>query len=106
MMDQIIIQYIGFESGALSRKYAFDVREVPGQPLQYTLTIANEAFVSRLLRYQDAAEICCLRLLQELDAHRNHPPTTHFDITNADLKDYKEAHQPKLVSRPWAPRNS
>ena len=106
MMGQISIQYIGFESGALSRKYAFDVREVPGQPLQYTLTIANEAFVSRLLRYQDAAEICCLTLLRELDAHENHPPTTHFDITNTDLEDYRNAHQPKSVPRPWAARNS
>jgi hypothetical protein len=106
MKDQIIIQYVGFEAGVLTRDYAFDVREVASQPLQYTLTIANEAFVSGLLRYQDGAEICSLRLSRELDAHANHPPTTRFDITNTELGDYKEAHRPKTVPRPWARRES
>lgn len=99
MRDQIIIQYVGFEVGTLARNYAFAVRDVAQDPLRYTLAITNAAFVSRLVRYQDAPEICSLRLLRELDTHANHPPTTHFDITDADLAGYRAAHAPKPSSR-------
>ena len=95
MSDPIIVQYVGFQAKTLVREYMFAVREVPSEPLQYTLTIANEAFASHRARYQDAPDICSLRLHRELATHANHPPTTEFCVTDAELADYHEARKPK-----------
>jgi hypothetical protein len=95
MTDPIVVEYIGFEVKTLVREYTFGVREKATEPLHYTLTIANEAFVSHRARYQDAPEICSLRLHHELDAHANHPPTTSFCITDTELAVYQDARKPK-----------
>jgi hypothetical protein len=95
MADSVFVQYVGFQVGILVREYTFAVRETASEPLQYTLTIANEAFVSHRARYQDAPEICSLRLHRELDAHANHPPTTNFCISDTELAVYQEARTPK-----------
>ena len=88
MTETSIVQYIGFHSSALGRDYAFSVREPGAEPREYTLTIANEAFASHRARYQDAAEICSLRLHQELAISTNAPDTTHFGITDTEIADY------------------
>jgi hypothetical protein len=98
MADSIIVQYLGFEVKGLVREYAFAVRDTANQPLHYTLTIANEAFVSHRVRYQDAPDICSLKLRRELDAHANHPPTTSFCITDTELAVYHDARKPKSNS--------
>jgi hypothetical protein len=95
MADSIFVQYLGFQAHTLVRKYIFAVRETATEPLHYTLTIANEAFVSHRARYQDAPEICSLRLHRELDAYANHPPTTSFCITDTELAIYQDARKPK-----------
>ena len=95
MKDQIIVQYLGFEVRGVVREYEFAVREVGGAPLQYFLTIENDAFTSHRARYQDAPEICSLRLHRELDAHANHPLTTQFCVTDAELASYNDSHRPK-----------
>jgi hypothetical protein len=95
MSDPILVQYVGFQVKALVREYTFAVREKATEPLQYTLTIAHEAFVSHRARYQDAPEICSLKLHRELDAHANHPPTTSFCITDTELAVYQDARKPK-----------
>ena len=80
MSNGPIIQYIGFQAKPQTRQYAFNVREA-GVEREFTLDIANEAFVSHRARYQDAPAICALRLHAELAAHSNHPPDTRFVIT-------------------------
>jgi len=95
MSDQIIVQYVGFQSKPLVREYTFAVRESATEPLQYILSIANEAFVAHRVRYQDAPEICSLRLHRELDTHANHPPTMSFCVTDAELAVYQDARKPK-----------
>jgi hypothetical protein len=89
-----IVQYIGFEAKPLVREYTFNVREA-GVEREFTLNIANEAFVSHRARYQDAPAICALRLNAELAAHSNHPPDTRFVITSAELDDYRVSRAPK-----------
>jgi hypothetical protein len=64
------------------------------------VTIANDAFVAHRARYQDAPEICSLRLHREFAARSGHPPCTRFSVTDAELADYKDAHTPK--SKPGA----
>jgi len=99
VIGRIIVQYVGFETKALVREYSFAVHEVSCQALQYTLSIENEAFVSHRVRYQDAPGICSLRLHQELDTHANHPPSTHFGVTDAELAHYQDDHRPKPLRR-------
>lgn len=95
MNEHTVVQYIGFQAKLTAREYTFNVHEQAREDIRYTLTILNEAFVSRLARYQDAPEICSLRLHRELDAHANHPPATNFCITEADLDHYRDSHKPK-----------
>ena len=52
MNDGIIVQYLGFQARQLVREYAFQAREA-GEEREFTLSIANEAFLSHLARYQD-----------------------------------------------------
>ncbi len=95
MSSEIIVQYVGFQVTSSLREYTFAVRDTAAEPLQYKVTIANEAFVAHRVRYQDAPQICSLRLRQELDAHANHPLTNSFCVTDTELATYQNAHVPK-----------
>jgi hypothetical protein len=95
MNSPIIVQYVGFQVTSVLREYTFSVRETATEPLHYTLTIANEAFVTHRVRYQDAPQICSLRLRRELDAHANHPLASSFCVTDTELATYQGAHVPK-----------
>ena len=101
MSDTIIVQYIGFEAKALVREYTFTVREA-SESRDFTLTIANEAFASHRARYQDAPGICSLRLHAELGTYANHPPKTHYRITDAELQDYRDSRLPKAAAGLYA----
>jgi len=103
LSDQVIVQYLGFEEKGGLREYSFTVREPAHEPLQYTLTIINEAFVAHRARYQDAPDICSLRLHRELATNANHPPTTHFSITDAEMAEYHDTRKPKPL-RSFQPR--
>jgi hypothetical protein len=89
------LRYVGFECKTAVREYAFTVRGTDGASVEYFVTIANDAFVAHRVRYQDAPEICSLRLQREFAAGSDHPPSTRFSITDAELADYMEAHTPK-----------
>ena len=88
MSETKVIQYVGFRAGALGRDYVFSVREPGAHSREYTLTITNEAFTSHRARYQDAPDICSLRLHQELTLDTNDPATTHYGITDTELAAY------------------
>jgi hypothetical protein len=88
MNDGIIVQYLGFQTKQLVREYSFQVRQA-GAQREFTVNIANEAFVSHLARYQDGPDICAQRLQAELAAHANHPSQTDYMITFAELDSYR-----------------
>jgi hypothetical protein len=90
MNDGIIVQYLGFQAKQLVREYSFQVRKA-GAERAFTLSIANEAFVSHLARYQDGPDICAQRLQAELIANANHPSQTEYIITSAELNSYRTA---------------
>ena len=98
MADPIIVQYVGFTAGAVVREYSFVVRDESGQPREYTVTIANEAFVSHRARYQDGPTICSRRLRRELAENANGPSTKEFCITDSELADYNTHSSPKPTS--------
>lgn len=95
MSGKIIVKYMGFKPMSLKREYTFQVSEEGGDR-EFRLNIANDAFVSHRARYQDAPAICSERLLAELAAHSNHPPTTEYEITAAELEKYMERRNPKI----------
>ena len=96
MSDKIYIQYVGFEPKPMVREYTFQVLG-GGVAREFTLTIANEAFLSRRARFQDGPDICTVRLRQELTADECHPSKTQFRITETELDDYRGTHLPKSL---------
>jgi hypothetical protein len=102
--ENIIVQFVGFQSKSQVREYTFTVRERETEPREYTLTIANEAFDSRRVRYQDAPDVCSHKLRRELAAAENHPEESHFCLSNQELDEYRVAHTNKPLKYPYAPK--
>src|SRR5438445_11064167 len=97
MSDNIIVQFVGFEAKALVREYNFHVRQASSEIREFTLTIVNEAFNSRRVRYQDAPEISSLRLHPQLATCSNSPPQAHYRISETELAEYRTARAPKAA---------
>lgn len=95
MSDAVVLQYVGFETKDAVREYTFTLRGTCGQTSEYFVTIANAAFVEHRVSYQDGPNICSLRLQREFASQIEHPPSTCFSITDAELAVYKDAHTPK-----------
>jgi hypothetical protein len=102
--DVVILQYVGFETKGAVREYTFTRRGAGGESSKYFVTIANDAFVAHRVCYQDAPNICSLRLHQEFATQTDHPPFTRFCVTDAELADYRDAHTPKPRASPHIPR--
>jgi hypothetical protein len=101
MSDTLIVQFVGYEVLSQVRQYKFSVREFKSEAREFTLTISNASFDCRRARYQDAPDICSLRLRRELAADANHPANTHFEITDEELDDYRGRHSPKPSTSPY-----
>lgn len=97
MSGDVNVQYVGFEAKALVREYSFLVRQALNETREFTLTIMNEAFNSRRVRYQDAPDICSIKLHRELSVFANHPPQTHYRISEAELDEYRGSHAQKAA---------
>ena len=104
MSNAVVLQYLGFESKGAVREYAFTLRGADGASSEYFVTIANAAFLAHRVRYQDAPDICFLRLHREFAIRTDHPPSTRFSVTDAELADYKAAHTPKTKPGASGPR--
>jgi hypothetical protein len=101
MSDTLIVQFVGYEVLSLVRQYKFSVRESRNEAREFTLTIANASFDCKRARFQDAPDICSARLRRELAADANHPSSTHFEITDQELDDYRGRHSPKPSTSPY-----
>lgn len=93
MTKEILMQFVGFTSNALEREYTFMVREPSVEPREFTVGIANEAFSEHRLSFQDAPDVCSLKLRRELTNGANLLPESHFHLTNAELEDYRASHE-------------
>jgi hypothetical protein len=101
MSHETIVGFVGFEAAEHVRVYNFTVREPSAEPRSFTLTISNTAFNDHLISYQDAPDICSLKLRRELAAYGNHPPETRLNITEADLEDYRSTHAHRKAPTPF-----
>jgi len=91
------VQYVGFKSKTIVREYSFLLRESSIEPREIIFTILNEAFCSHGLRYQDAPDLCSLKLHRELANSVNDPMKTHYRISGTELDNYRDSHSPKAA---------
>jgi hypothetical protein len=95
MANEPRAEYVGFTVNERTREYQLQVMRPDGEPRQFTVAISNKAFLAHRVRYQDAPEICFLKLNRELDASGDGFPAPHMTITDAELEEYKAGHTPK-----------
>jgi hypothetical protein len=84
------------------------VRKPGGVVHEFQIAIDNQSFLSNRVRYQDAAEICFLKLQRELSqCAEGSMPASGIRITDAELDEYREAHTKKAPPpRPRFPTGS
>lgn len=100
-------EYVGFTVNETARIYRLRVSDVDGSFREFKLSIANRAFLSNRVRYQDAPEICFLKLERELLAHGDKKVPTTMRVTNDELDQYRVARRQKsLGRRPRSARTS
>jgi hypothetical protein len=97
------VEYVGFTTRGTAREYTLRVRQSAGEPTEFRLAIPNEAFLAQRVRYQDAPEICFLKLQRELLACGEGLPSLRLTVTDADLEEYRVAHAPKTPQRRLKP---
>jgi hypothetical protein len=91
----ISTQYVGFISKLLTREYSFVVREELNKALEITFAIPNGAFTSRRLSFQNAPDLCSLKLHREMAVSVDSPLKAHYRISDSELDDYHNSHLPK-----------
>lgn len=95
MSDGVVLQYVGFETKGAIREYTFTLRGTGGASSEYFVTIANDAFGAHRARYQDAPDICSLRLHREFATQTDRLSSARLSVTEAERADYQDAHAPK-----------
>lgn len=95
MRKETLIQFLGFRVGPKVREYTFSVRGNGENPLEFLLTISNEAFLAHRVRYQDGPDVCSRWIHHQLEANSAPPPRTRHTVSDAELEDYRAAHMPK-----------
>jgi hypothetical protein len=105
MSEKLTVQYLGYQAKALFREYRFLVLTEWRNAREYTVTIANEAFRSQGLRFQDGPDICSLKLRRELGVS-NGPVPMHYRITDVELGEYRDAHPTDQARRNLYKRKS
>ena len=93
---------MGFQSTPLFREYTFNVREGAEQR-EFTLSIENAAFASHRARFQDGPNICSRRLQTELAGANPPMVSMRFQITGAELDEFRETHSPKATRNLYTP---
>jgi hypothetical protein len=93
------VEYVGFSANVTTREYTLRVRTAADDSRQFTLVIPIEAFLSHRVRYQDAPEICFLKLQRELVACPEGLPHARLTVSDAELEDYRRAHAPRPPQR-------
>jgi hypothetical protein len=92
------VEYVGFTTASAAREYRLRIQE-GGVFHEFVLAISLEAFNTRRARFQDAPEICFLKLQRELAAGGGTLPAGYLSVTDSDLEEYKTAHSPKPAQR-------
>lgn len=93
------VEYLSFEAGEATREYRLHVHRGEHSRI-FTVAIPNEAFLSGRARYQDAPEICFLKVQRELEAcDEGAFPRRAHRVTDEELDAYRVAHTPRNPRR-------
>lgn len=88
-----LIQYVGFHARVTMREYSYRIVDPSAGERTVILTITNEAFQTKLVRYQDAPTICYQKVKKELEAETSsHPLRGRMALSEAELSEYRAAH--------------
>jgi len=94
------IQYVGFDSSAGTRTYAFHVIDAIDETRDFTVRVESGAFRPDGLKLQDGPGICFTRLGHELQKETPESRTdAKLSIGEMDIKDYLELHHPPKAKR-------
>ena len=93
------VEYLDFAATTAVREYRLLVRR--GTDIhEVTVAIPNEAFLSGRVRYQDAPDICFLKIRRELAAGEDGTfPAPALRMTDQELEEYRVSHTPKTTRR-------
>jgi len=93
------IQYSGFNVGAGSRFYNFNVIGA-AEAREFTVKVQSEAFRSSSLRFQDGPDISFKRLEQELKGEtKESRAKTLLEVGNQEIQEYVERNYPRKPSK-------
>jgi hypothetical protein len=93
------VEYVGFTTVRDTREYRLRVQEGGGAFHDFVLTISLDAFLTHRARYQDAPEICFLKLQRALAECVGTLPDARLSISDLELEEYRAAHSPKPPKR-------
>ena len=88
---QATVRYVGFRSTARGREYTMRVSDMQSSR-EFVLLITHQAFASREARFQDAPDVCSVKLRRELAADPSLQSSGCMAVTARDLLDYRDAH--------------
>ena len=102
MASTLRSEYIGFTVNDTYRIYKILVSRPDGESREFEIAIANRRFLTNQVRYQDAAEICFLKVERELRRCGDDSiPASRIHVTEAELDEYREAHTKKVPGRAY-----
>jgi hypothetical protein len=89
------IQYLGFETKAGGRDYAYLVNAAHSEPREFVFSIPTHAFTNGRVRYQEAASVCYQKLQRALEEETvERPLPLHATLSDQELDEYRETHTP------------
>jgi hypothetical protein len=92
------VEYVGFTTEGTARVYTLRAR-TGSDYRSFTLAIPSAAFATGRVRYQDAPEICFIKLRRELEAGADASDGARFDVSDTELDEYRAAHAPRPSPR-------
>jgi hypothetical protein len=93
------IEYLNFTAGKAAREYHLRVRRGE-EARDVTVLIPNEAFLSGRVRYQDAPDVCFLKIQKELtEGGEGSALARTLHMSDQELEEYKVSHTPKTPGR-------
>ena len=93
------VEYVGFTVNEATREYCLRAKLANGEYQDFTVAILNKAFIDGRVRYQDAPDICFLKLQRELVIAGDNLPAVHHELSNDELEEYRISHTPKTKAK-------
>jgi hypothetical protein len=101
----VAVRYLGFRNTEEGRAYTLRV-DGPGAPRTVVVMIPHAAFQTKMARFQDAPEICFVKLQRELAMNAELPDGLEMLVSAGDMDDYRQERTRRSPERKRRPRPS